>query len=277
MNKKSLSIPNPKELKKKIAKFKTDGLANFHIVADFDRTLTKGKKTHSSYEFVRKGKYLTPDYAPRSYALFYEYYPLEISESLPLEEKKVKMDEWWTKHYDLMIECGMNADVVKDIIKKGKIQLRKGASEFLDILAKNKIPILIFSAGIGNFIKEFLISIEKLTKNIHIISNFLKFDKKGIAKSYTKPLIHTFNKNEIQVKNHPYQNEIIKRKNVILLGDLLGDLGMTEGIKHDTIIRIGFLNHHVKKFLNEYNKNFDVVVLNDGPMDYVNKLVKDIL
>jgi len=52
---------------------------------------------------------------------------------------------------------------------------------------------------------------------------------------------------------------------------------MTEGIEHDTIIRIGFLNHHVKKFLNKYNKNFDAVILNDGPMDYVNKLLKEIL
>jgi len=275
-----VTISNPEQLKKKITKLKKQGVNGFHVVADFDRTLTKAYingETHTSYELLRKGKYLTSDYSPRSYALFYEYYPIEISETTPLEEKSKKMTEWWTKHYDLNIECGLSLDVIKEIVKKNKIQLRQGAEELLDLLAKNNIPILIFSAGLGDVIKEYLKSVNKLTKNVHIISNFFKFDKKGKAVSYTKPLIHTFNKNEIQVKHHKYQNEVIKRKNVILLGDDLGDLGMTKGIEHDTIIKIGFLNHHVEKFIDKFSEAFDAVILHDGTMDYVNKLVKEIL
>ena len=65
---------------------------------------------------------------------------------------------------------------------------------------------MIFSAGLGNLIEEFLKSENKLTNNIHIISNFFKFDKNGKSISYTHPLVHSLNKSEIQLKHHAYQN-----------------------------------------------------------------------
>ena len=55
------------------------------------------------------------------------------------------------------------------------------------------------------------------------------------------------------------------------------DIDMSKGIEHDCIIKIGFLNHNIKENLKSFSKAFDIVILNDGPMDYVNLLVKDIL
>ena len=112
---------------------------------------------------------------------------------------------------------------------------------------------------------------------MRIIANFYKTDKNGDIKGYKSKVIHTFNKNEYAVKDTPYNKTIKKRKNVILLGDNLGDLGMSKGITHDTIIRIGFLNDKIKELLPCFKKNYDVVILNDGPMDFVNDLIKDII
>jgi 5'-nucleotidase len=116
-----------------------------------------------------------------------------------------------------------------------------------------------------------------LTKNIHIIANFFKFDAKGRAVDYKKPLIHLFNKNEVEIKKTPYYREIEARNNVLLLGDSLGDLGMTEGLEHDNIIRIGFLNDKINQLLVDYAREFDLIILNDGPMDPVNKLLEKIV
>lgn len=278
---KQVKISNPDELNKKIKEFKSDGANGFHIISDFDRTLTKafvnGQKTHTTIAQIREGKYLTQDYAPRAHALFDKYRPFEISHTISEEERNRKMNEWWSTHLELMIECGMNKGVIEDIVKKDKIQFREGSLELLDILAVHKIPLLIFSAGLGDIIQESLKSKNRLTENIHIISNFYKFDKEGKIEGYKSNIIHTFNKNELQVKKFPYHNEVEKRKNVILLGDSLGDLGILKGIPHDSIIKIGFLNEKVDELFEKYSKSFDILILNDGPMNYVNKLIKEII
>ncbi|MBW2963657.1 hypothetical protein KY306_02695 [Candidatus Woesearchaeota archaeon] len=191
---KEVHVVNPEELKRKLSKFKPD---NFHLVADFDSTLTRafidGKRVFSSYAYVRGGKYLSQDFVDRSMELTRHYRPIEFDPNIPQKEKDEKMVEWWSKHYELLIECGMNTKVIDEIIKDNKILLRKGSSEFFDLIKKYDVPLLIFSAGLGNLIEEFFKSKGMLTKKTHIISNYLVFDKNGKAVSYNRPLIHTFN------------------------------------------------------------------------------------
>lgn len=43
--------------------------------------------------------------------------------------------------------------------------------------------------------------------------------------------------------------DLTERENVILLGDSLGDVSMSDGIPHGTILKIGFLNTMVKTIL----------------------------
>ena len=85
----ALYIQNPEELKRKLGKFNKD---NFHVVSDFDKTLTKafvqGKKVLSSYSLIREGNYLSPDYVKQAYALFDKYHPYEISNTISLDKKK---------------------------------------------------------------------------------------------------------------------------------------------------------------------------------------------
>ena len=274
----NLLIANKAELKRKIEKFNRN---NFHVVSDFDGTLTKifvnGKKIATSYAALRSGKYLTADYVQRSHALYDEYYPHEISEDLSYGEKSQKMQEWWQKHYDMMIECGMNKAIIKDIARNKSIIPRGGFFDFLSSLNSEKIPQLIFSAGQGNIIKEFFKMENILTPNVHLISNFYKFDDQGKVIGYTLPFIHTFNKNEVIISSTSYAKEIISRKNVLLLGDSLGDLKMTEGMDHAQVIRIGFLNENKEKFLKKYMQEFDVVITDDGSMKYVNEILNGII
>ena len=67
------------------------------------------------------------------------------------------------------------------------------------------------------------------------------------------------------------------RSNVVLLGDSLGDLGMTAGLHHNTIIKIGFLNEDIEKNLELYKEQFDIVITGDGSMEYINQLLHDLL
>ncbi len=128
----------------------------------------------------------------------------------------------------------------------------------------------------GDIVEGFFKNKKLLQKNTHIISNFFNYDKDGFVKGYQSNIIHSFNKNESQLKNHPYNDLIEKRKNVILIGDSLGDSHMIEGLDHNQVIKICFINEDTKNSTEVYCKKYDLLILNDGPMDYVNKLLRDL-
>jgi cytosolic 5'-nucleotidase 3 len=281
MEKDNIIIPNKEEFEKKKGLFIETGKENFHVISDFDQTLTKSfvnnKKAQSSYAWVRKQQYLDPEYSKQAYLLYGKYHAFEISNDISQEEKTSKMHEWWEKHLQLFIKYGLNKDIIEKTIKENKINLRNNSKNFIKSLEEHNIPLLILSAGLGDVIKGFLENANMMNNKVHVISNFLEFNKEGKTIGYKSKIIHTFNKNESTIKNTSYYGEIKERKNVLLLGDNLGDLGMSEGIDHDAIIRIGFLNENEEELLEQFKDNFDVVILNDGPMDFVNELVKEII
>ena len=54
--------------------------------------------------------------------------------------------------------------------------------------------------------------------------------------------------------------ESCKRRNVIVLGDSLGDVHMAAGVKDPSVVlTIGFLNHKIESSLETYKKHFDIV------------------
>ncbi len=265
----------------KLAKIKKAGIQELHVISDFDKTLSKQNTPYGKYKstiaLIRDGEYLTDNYPQRARNLFQKYHPYEIDPSLPLKEKREKMMEWWTTHLDLMIECGMSKEVIDDIVLKENIVLRKGYKNLFSILYKYNIPFLIFSAGIGDIIKGKLEKVKLNTPNVHILANIYTFDSKDKVTGYESSVVHSFNKDEGQVKGHPYANEVNKRSNVILLGDSLGDVLMAQGMTHDTILRVGFYNSLDKTDLDTYRKAYDIVITGDGAITPVVKILKEII
>jgi len=262
------------EIKKRIA---ADGLGKLHIVSDFDKTLTScfvnGTKIPSLISILRDEKYLTPDYSEKAQALYDKYHPIEIDPNIPADEKQLQMHNWWSEHYNLLIKSGLTKDDLARVADSEKISLRGGAIEFMDFLQKHEIPLVILSAaGLGfETIQMYLEKHKVLHQNVHIVSNTLKWDESGKAVGVQEPIIHTFNKNYSVVKDQPFFKTIKERKNIILLGDGEGDAAMVAGFEYDNIIKIGFLNEGVTVDLEKYKNNYDVLILNDGPMDYVLK------
>lgn len=262
---------------------KKDGADKLHILTDFDRTLTKavvnGEKTPSIISELRNGNYISEDYSKKAHELFDKYHPIEIDPNIPLKEKSEKMYEWWKKHFELLIESGLNKKHLEKIIANGKIQFREGVKEFLDFLHDKNIPLVIISsAGLGgDSISMFLQKQKRLYDNIHIISNVYEWDKRGNAVAVKEPIIHVLNKSEISLKKLSIYDDLKNRKNVILLGDSVGDIGMIEGFDYHNLIKIGFLNENVRENLLDYQKNFDILITYDGDMNYVNKLLKEIV
>jgi len=277
-------IVNEKRLEELKKNIKKDGVEKLHVLADFDNTLTKefvqGKKIASLISVLRDNDYLTPDYPEKAKALYAKYYPIEKDLSISLEERKRTMKQWWTEHFELLIESNLNIKDIEKAVEHQDVELRKGTNEFLKVLKENNIPLVILSSsGLGEeCIELYLKKRNLLFENIHIISNSFKWNDQGQAIGINTPIIHTLSKNETLIKDFPKIFEKVReRKNVILLGDSVSDIEMITGFDYDNLIKIGFLNEEIEKDLENYKKAFDILILNDSSVEFINNLLSQVL
>lgn len=235
---------------------------NYYIVTDFDRTITAGD-SESSWGTLSKSNSVPKEYVEERQKLYNKYRPIEIDLTLDYETKNKLMIEWWTNHINLFIKYKLKESIIKNTAQNpNMMKFRAGAQEFLKKMHDKNIPIIIISAGIGNFIKEFLIQNNVLYDNIYIVANFIKFEN-GIATGISNNIIHSLNKNAISIPNEV--KDLIKDKeNIVLLGDGIDDIKMVSEDKKDPTLKIGFLNANTEKDFNEYMKAFDVVGHNNA-------------
>jgi len=280
---KNILIVNKQEFEEKKKRFENGGRQKMQVLSDFDRTITyglddTGEPAPSVISQLRSDiSYLGQTYFNEAHRLFDLYHPIEINPNVSLKEKKEKMSEWWRKHFDLISKSRLTRNLIKRVVKERPLQFRDGSLEFLSFLNENAIPLVFMSAAPGDMLVEYLKQNHLLFSNIYILANRYNFDKKGKAINVQEPIIHSFNKTEVTLDNTPIYKKIEKRKNVLLLGDGVSDIGMVEGFDYDALIKIGFLNENVNEQLELFKKNFDVVLLNDPDMSYVNKLIKEIV
>jgi 5'-nucleotidase len=277
----NIIIVSPEQFEQTKKRMQEAGAEKFHVLSDFDRTITKGfvegQRSPTAISQFRNGGYLTADYAPRAFAYYDIYHPIEIDSNISHEEKTAKMAEWWNLHFDLLVECGLTKSVIQEVAAKKTLQFRDGALEFLDFLHEQKIPLVIMSAAPGDLIVEYLRQEGRLTDNIDIISNLFLFDETGKVTGVKKPIIHTLNKYEVVVKEFPIFEMVKDRKNVLLLGDGLDDVGMIDGFEYDNLIKVGFLNENVEENMEAFKKLYDVIILGDPAIDFVDDLVRQIV
>ena len=276
-------IVNPKKLERAKRAIQQDGAGSLHILADFDQTLMKafvdGKMIKSFTGALRRHSLLTPEYGAKATALSEKYFPIEKDVSIPLDERKQKMQEWWSQLFDLLITSGLTRDHILSTIDLSNAQLRDGALEFFTTLNERSIPLVIMSAtALGsNAITMFLEKNNVLFPNVHVIANTFIWDETGRVVGVNEPFIHALNKDDTAIQNFPAHGAVKHRKNVILLGDIIDDIGMVKGFDYANLITIGFLNEDVEKRLPAFRDNFDMIILNDGPMDAVNDIIENLV
>jgi 5'-nucleotidase len=279
---KNIIIPNIKKFNNIKSNIIEGGFSKLHIISDFDRTLTKykvnSKKALSLIAILREENLINKNYSLEAKRLFEKYHPIEINPNLSLEEKSKFMEKWWTESTNLLIKYKLKKDDLIKIAKSNRIEFRKYLKESLEILNENNVPFIILSASsIGVDSITITLKYHKfLFPNIKIISNKLIWNENNILINYEKPLIHTFNKNEKTIKNSEIYNKIKNRKNVILIGDSLGDVRMIEGFEYENLLKIGFLNYKQKELIKEYKKYYDLIIINDGNFKILFEILKQI-
>ena len=277
----SVIIPRRAEYEKKYRALVAGGAQNLAVISDFDRTITScfvGEKRCASCYNVADGA-LSPEMVRYKQQIFDHYFPIEKDPNMTLEEKKPFMLEWYSKSNDSLVAGGFRREWLERAVRiareAGTLALRPGFAELLQTLQAHGLPVLIFSAGIGNVITEIMAQLlpsVPLAATTQIVGNQMEFDDQGVLRGWG-PLIHMYNKNQSVV---PVSQQ---RRNVLLLGDGLGDATMADGAATEPacILKVGFLNEHEDELLPQYEAQFDVVILGDDGMQEVQKIVDAVL
>ncbi|XP_037952549.1 7-methylguanosine phosphate-specific 5'-nucleotidase [Teleopsis dalmanni] len=256
-----------------INEFIYGGPNRLQLVSDFDFTITKqrtndGTPVLSSFGIFNACKSLPANFIEESKRLYKKYRPIEIDPHLPTDEKIKHMIDWWSKSSDLLIGVPFDAEEIDHVAVKFKDSLRDHSHELFATLNRLDIPVLVFSAGLGDSVVSVLKQANILYPNVKVVSNFLQYSANGLLDGLSQPMIHTFNKNETALQDSEYYDLVHSRDHIIVMGDSLGDSEMAAGVPASShIIKIGFLFDHVEDNLEKYMNVFDIVLVDDQTMD----------
>lgn len=278
----NVHIKDPQKVESIISSLIKGGKDKLQIVSDFDKTISRhtynGKRVPSCHGVLDTSEYLPESYREEAIKLRDKYYPIEMSATVGLKEKTEAMINWWTTAHSLLVACEITKATVAKIVEKSEIRLRDGVNQTLEVLHENDVPLLIFSAGVGDILKEAIKQRAHMYSNIHVISNFMDFDEEEKLVGFKGELIHTFNKHEVAVHHPEIFDRNKKRTNIILLGDTLGDLTMVDGMPYkENLLTIGFLNDHISENLEVYKSKYDIVLEDEESFDVCNVILKKIL
>ena len=269
-----------KDFGNKIGKLRNISPNLVQVISDFDWTLTyiKNKKTNevvpAIISILYNKWYLSEEYSKKAKELENYYIPIEKDESIPLETRKLEMNERRKRHKELLVESGLTKKHIDDVVDSGAIQLRNWCNELFELLNKLDIPITIFSASwlwtyaISSYLEKNGINYN----NIHFVSNEFIRDENWKAISWKEPFVTSLNKDEtiISKETYPELYEKIKdRKCIILLWNSVWDASMAKDEDNNIVLRIGFLDDINSSKLEKFKELFDVVLVWDGGVDEI--------
>ena len=243
------------------------------VLTDFDRTLTSGN-SWGSWEIIVNSTNVSEDYKKEVYDLFNYYRPIEINEEIDKKIREKHMIDWWNEEINLFKKYNFDEFIINDALNYLDVmKFRDGAKEFLTSMFNRNIPVVIISAGIGNFIEKFLKDNNCYFNNICLISHFLKFEE-GKLVGFSDNVIHSLNKNLVSLPIN-VKCLIENRNKVILLGDSLSDINMAKGIDSNNLLSIGFLEDNININLKYFQERFDIIATENSSLNDIKiKLLK---
>ncbi|KAK7124617.1 hypothetical protein R3I94_018859 [Phoxinus phoxinus] len=278
LTKSSVSMRDPKRVEQILTSMRNAGSSTLQVISDFDMTLTRfaynGKRCPTCHNILEDSKLISEDCKDKLQNLLETYYPIEIDSTRSVEEKLPLMVKWWTEAHKLLVEQKIRKDHLVRAVKESKAMLRDGYKQFFDHLHQMSVPLLIFSAGIGDVLEEVIRHAGVFHPNVKVFSNYMDFNDSGVLRGFKGELIHIFNKREGAVLNVEHFKELQSRFNVLLLGDSLGDLNMADGVMNlQNILKIGYLNDKVDERRQSYLNTYDIILEKDETMDVPNAIL----
>lgn len=173
---------------------------------------------------------------------------------MALQMKKEVANELYQTVHEQFKGIAFDRREIEEVVRKYGPSFRDKTHDLFSKLENLHIPVVIFSAGLGDVIVEQLRQKNVQFNNVNLISNYLNFNGSLLnGLQNHENLIHEFNK---QHHLSQYINSTIlkSRKNVILMGDHTGDAAIVEELQNTgCTLKIGYFYNQVTfyAFLNQ--------------------------
>eukprot|EP00347_Sterkiella_histriomuscorum_P010977 403374216 len=265
---------------------------------DFDYTLTRYSndgynKLDSSFSCIRNSTFATEEFKQISNNLYKTYHPFEKSLDLTQDQKVQKLQEWWSKDLSQIKSLNLHAPHFYDMVETSNLHFRHGMDHLLQTCSRLQVPLVIVSAAVADVVEK---AVDKLimqmnTKQIKILNDHIidpsivhvianktkKCPQSHKILDFEDPMVHTCNKDDVvhqYFKREKQERDLLKRRNLIVMGDLIDDIKMARHLHQsdEDLLSIGFFNNPEKdgeELLMEYEKHFDMVVVNDGNLHFL--------
>uniref|UniRef100_A0A915C9Y4 5'-nucleotidase n=1 Tax=Parascaris univalens TaxID=6257 RepID=A0A915C9Y4_PARUN len=274
-------IRDPSMVERKLAMLIEGGIDKLIVISDFDYTLSRfhdasGVKCWTTHGIFDAPSTISSDLGNKVALLKAKYLPIEFDPHMSVAEKTPHMENWWKAAHSLIVDAKFTRRAMEDFVQASKIELRDEAEAMIYDLHRQHVPLIIFSAGIGNVIDTFIRKkLGMMPDNVHIISNMMDFDDEDVVIGFREPLIHTFCKNGSVVRRkRSFFREATARTNILLMGDSLGDLDMDVGVDGEIVaLKIGFLNFNVDALLDNFLVGYDIVLIDDQTVHVARNIV----
>eukprot|EP00095_Tigriopus_kingsejongensis_P011283 snap_masked-scaffold14_size734282-processed-gene-1.11 protein:Tk11283 transcript:snap_masked-scaffold14_size734282-processed-gene-1.11-mRNA-1 annotation:"cytosolic 5 -nucleotidase 3a-like isoform x7" len=265
----------------KLARMKSGGAKHLQVISDFDYTLTRahkdGQSVDGSWGAIEKTGIMPQAFTESANKLRKKYLPIEHDPKRTIAEKTPEIIEWYTQANALLVEHKINVNKFPQALEESNIAFRDRTDLLVETLEEAQVPILILSAGLGNFVVAVLDNFGLNKSQVKVVSNMFDTDESGCITGLRGEMIHVFNKKESTIHDSDYFKDLQARNNVLLLGDSLGDLQMADGVANpDSVLKVGFLNG-IDKNEEQYKESYDIVLKDDQTMDVPLAIVKHII
>uniref|UniRef100_A0A6B2FYM7 5'-nucleotidase n=1 Tax=Myxobolus squamalis TaxID=59785 RepID=A0A6B2FYM7_MYXSQ len=260
---KNIHISNINNFKKILLKIRKDSHEN-RTVSSYRSN--DGQLVYTSFQTLLSHKDEIYHMSQKENDLREKYVWIEFSKEFCLEEKIPHMIEWWSKANDIIIESGISRDEVAEAAKCPKLIIREGFVDLIKTFNNHKIPVMIASAGAGDIVYH-KIKNEIGHENIEFCSNFLTYDENDIVNGISQPIIHSYNKHVItEIKKNYFEKQKL-RKNIIVIGDSIGDVHMIKPMPIEILpLKIGFINFDSEILIESYLTEFDIILIDPSSL-----------
>uniref|UniRef100_A0A915MG38 5'-nucleotidase n=1 Tax=Meloidogyne javanica TaxID=6303 RepID=A0A915MG38_MELJA len=263
-------IQNVEAVTKKLQLMAQASSNRLMTISDFDYTLSRyhnnGQKcvtTHGLLEYVAAE--INPDFQRRICELRDKYVVIEYCPQTLMEDKIPIMEQWWRESHGLIEQYRPKKSKLRDAVKRSQSLLLRhvfnniikvffvydltekiftisadGCADFLLTLHQAKVPVVLFSAGIGQII-EFVLEHQ--------------CDERQMDEAF------------LISQEAPFFKSIAERTSVLLLGDSLGDVHMDVGVCQELI-----LNFNFDSLMERYMEEYDIVLVDDQTMEVPSKI-----
>jgi HAD superfamily hydrolase (TIGR01544 family) len=223
------------------------------ILTDYDMTLTKeryldGRKADSAFRTIQDSRFVPEDIKLETRKLYDRFSPIELDYTIPPAEKSTHMMTWWEHNLRIYSALGLTREDFLNMVLESRLLFRNGLGELMSTNDRLKIPFYVVSGGITEIIQSHFMtvmhngevkneSVASCWETTKVFSNEFNYEADKTV-GFKLPIIHVLNKQEVI-----YNSNIDFKRNVIVMGDLLEDIGMVRQSEHDVVLKIGFLNN----------------------------------